>query len=164
MKRVTSIIQVEAPVSSLYEAWRRLEAFGEVTRSVESVRRLPDGRSEWTARGPFRKRVRWQAMVTEDVPNTRLRWQSIGGDVALRGLAEFIPAAGGSVLMVVFEYQPPLGLLGKLAAFFGDLEGRVEADIERLCRFVETGVATAPAMREAVRRGREGLATAGPAG
>jgi uncharacterized membrane protein len=142
MQRITKIMQVSAPVSTVYETWRRLEDFPRFTANIESVQRLPDGRTDWVAHGPFGKRVHWQAMVTEDVPNTRLRWQSIGGDLSLRGLAEFIPAEGGSVVLTVLEYNPPLGILGKCASYLGDIEGRLESDLERLQRRIEDGAAT----------------------
>ena len=143
MHRLAKIIQINAPLCDVYQKWRRVEEFPRWLDSIDSVERLPDGRTNWTVRGWLGKKVRWQAMVTEDLPNMRIRWQSLGGDVALRGLAEFIPAEGGTVTLVVFEYGAPYGLLGRIAAHAGGLERRLEDDLVRFKEQVEVGQAQA---------------------
>lgn len=162
VERLTRIIQIQADVQQVYETWRRIEDFPSFMRSVRRVLRTGPRKSSWEARGPLGKRLRWDAAITEDVPNTRLRWQSLAGNLELRGLAEFIPAEGGCVVMVVFEFQPPLGLAGKIGAFLLDVEGRVEEELERLARRAELGYVPEAAGRVlAARRERERLLAGG---
>jgi uncharacterized membrane protein len=147
VQRLAKIIQINAPLDQVYQTWRRVEDFPRCFDSIRSVERRPDGATDWVARAWLGRSVRWQAMVTEDLPETRIRWQSIGGEIALRGLAEFIPAEGGTVMLLVFEYRPPLGLIGRLAAWAVGLEGRLERDLTRFKQQVEVGRALAPEPR-----------------
>jgi uncharacterized membrane protein len=151
VKRIARIVQIGASVRDVYEAWRRVEDFPRFLHYVKTVDRDGRGQTSWEASLIPGKRLRWQACVTEDVPNTRIRWQSTSG-VKLQGLTEFIPAEGGCVVLVVFEFEPPLGILGEVGSVLLDVEARLEDELERIKLRVEGG-AVAKALAGA-RRGR----------
>jgi uncharacterized membrane protein len=85
----------------------------------------------------------WDAEVTEDRPNERIAWRSVGGHVDNDGSVRFVPAPGGrgTEVHVTMHYDPPGGALGRWAArLFGESpEQQVYDDLRHFKQVMETG-------------------------
>ena len=110
-------------------------------RHVESVRRLSDRRSYWKVNGPLAQSVSWEAEIINDVPGLLIAWQTLpGAGVRNAGSVSFEPTdAGGTLLKVALEFDPPGGAVGaSLAAILGRSPQRdLEEDLARFKEFAE---------------------------
>jgi len=142
--RVEQQITIARPREELYRFWRDLTNLPSVMSQIESVRVLSPSRSHWVARAPAGMSVAWDAEIINDVENERIGWRSIeGSDVSNAGSVQFTPTPGGSgtVVLVNFKYDLPLGPLGSVVAkLFGtDPEKTVADDLRRFKMLMETG-------------------------
>jgi uncharacterized membrane protein len=61
--------------------------------------------------------VEWDAEITEDVPNQRIAWRSVGdADVDNAGAVRFDDRGGRTNIEVSLGYNPPGGKAGELVA------------------------------------------------
>jgi uncharacterized membrane protein len=93
----------------------------------------------------FMARVKKVAVeITDDRPNERIHWQSLGAGMAdSSGMVRFLPAPGarGTEVHLQIQYTPPLGAVGAaLGRLIGrGAEMRADADLRRLKQLLEVG-------------------------
>ncbi|MBV9775214.1 MAG: SRPBCC family protein, partial [Gemmatimonadetes bacterium] len=105
-------ITVERPVEEVYGFWRDFTNLPRFMGHLKSVRVTGAGRSHWTAEGPAGTSAEWDAETTEDRPNERISWRSVGAsDLYHAGTVHFRSAGTGRGTMVTVEmqYAPPGG-------------------------------------------------------
>ena len=143
--RVDHAIVVDKPAAEVYRFWRDLENLPRFMTHLVDVDTTTDGRSLWTARGPFGLRVQWEAELVADVPGEVISWRSLdGADVDTAGSVHFTELPGGRTeVRVALKYDPPAGKLGTaVAELVGlDPEAQIRADMQRFKHIVETGTA-----------------------
>jgi uncharacterized membrane protein len=127
-----------------YELWRNFENLPRFMSHLKEVRVLDDRRSEWTARGPLDREVRWHAEITEDRENERIAWRTVpGSEIPNGGFVEFRadPQNRGTFVTAQVQYSLPGGAVATgLAAVFGKHpEFMVREDLRRFKALVETG-------------------------
>jgi uncharacterized membrane protein len=143
-KHVTKSIVINSTAEELYQYWRELENLPRFMRHLESVKVTGEGRSHWVAKGPAGSSVEWDAEVTEDRPNELIAWRSLeGSQVYNAGSVRFEEATGkrGAIVTVEFDYDPPGGLLGVVAAKLSGEEpyGQLQDDLRRFKQIIEVG-------------------------
>jgi uncharacterized membrane protein len=141
---LTKAVTVRRPPEEVYRFWRDFRSFPSFMSHLESVAVLDERRSHWTARGPAGRLVEWDAEITEDQPNERIRWRSLpGAMVTNMGTVRFVPAPGGrgTEIRLEMDYRPPAAELGSLVArLFGqEPSQQVQADLRKLKQVLETG-------------------------
>jgi uncharacterized membrane protein len=127
-----------------YDLWRNFENLPRFMSHLKSVRVLDDGRSEWIARGPMDREIRWTAEITEDRQNERISWRALpGSDIKHSGSVEFRPDPQnrGTFVTADIQYSLPAG---PIAAGFATVSGKhpefiVREDLRRFKALVETG-------------------------
>jgi uncharacterized membrane protein len=139
-----AVFLVNAPAAKAYELWRNFEQLPRFMAHLKSVRVLDDRQSEWVARGPMDREVRWKAEIVEDQQNQRIAWQSLPeSDVQTSGSVEFRPDPQnrGTFVTAEVQYTVPGGSLGSaLATVFGKHpEFVVREDVRRFKALLETG-------------------------
>ena len=113
MGSATRYVEVEAPIAKVFAYWKNFENFPAMFSDVEKV--IVEGnRSHWVVTGPAGKSVEWDAEITEDVPNERISWRSVGeNQVNTSGVVRFDEASPGRTkVTVALSYEPPAGKLG----------------------------------------------------
>ncbi|WP_437673209.1 SRPBCC family protein [Sorangium sp. So ce131] len=140
-------ITVRAPVEEVFAFFIDFENFPRFMSHLRDVELEGDGRLRWTAVGPAGIPVRWEADVTEMVPNELIAWRSVpGAAVATAGTVRFEATPdGGTRLDIKMSYTPPAGVLGHaVAALFGvDPKHAMDDDLLRFRSLLENGKATA---------------------
>jgi uncharacterized membrane protein len=111
---------------------------------VDDVQITGPRTSHWKVSAPFDREVEWDAETTEQVPGSRLCWQSKeGADVANSGEVRFVraPDASSTEVHVSLTYDAPGGALVKaLAKYFGeDPSQQLDDDLRRFKQVIETG-------------------------
>ncbi|MDQ3646098.1 MAG: SRPBCC family protein [Actinomycetota bacterium] len=141
MGSATRYAEVNAPVAEVYAYWKNFENFPAMFSDVEKV--VVDGTtSHWVVSGPAGKSVEWDAEVTEDVPNERIAWRSVGENtVDTSGVVRFDEGVGDATkVTVALSYDPPAGKLGEIVAeVLKDPDGQLERALQEFSRIVESG-------------------------
>lgn len=138
-----SIIVNKMP-DEVYRFWRDLENLGRFMQHLKSVKALDERRSHWKATASAGRTVEWDAEITEDQPDSKIGWRSVGSrDVEHTGSVAFEPAPGnrGTYVRVDIHYRPPAGALGTLIAkLFGEEPSQqIYDDLRRFKQLIETG-------------------------
>ncbi|GAA2752092.1 SRPBCC family protein [Kitasatospora cinereorecta] len=138
MARIEESVEVNEPLAAVYEQWTRYEEFPEFMRGVVRVERTGPGATRWVvdAVGVHRQ---FEARTTETVPEERVAWESVSGDVRQAGVVTFHRVDESTTrLMVQLELEPP-GLLERLVEALGFVDRRVIDDLRDFKEHVESG-------------------------
>lgn len=147
---VERTVTINKPRQQLYEFWRDFENLPQFMDNILSVERLDDRRSRWTIKAPAGTKVEFVSRITEDVPGSRIAWESEeDADVRNSGQVEFVDAAPGrgTLVRATISYDPPGGAVGRLVAKVLQREPNVQArrDLRRFKQLMETGEVTSSA-------------------
>jgi len=139
-----AVVTIGKPRKEVYQFWRRLENLPAFMKHLHSVVQLDDKWSRWTLRpsGKHHSGVHWEAVITDELPNERLSWQSLSGfGIEQGGTVTFKDAPGdrGTEVLVELRYAPPAGVMGAaVAKLLGkDPEQELRQDLYRLRQILE---------------------------
>lgn len=136
-------ININVPVEELYQFWTNFENLPRFMEHLKEVKDLGSGRSHWVAKGPADTDAEWDAIVTNQVPNELIAWESVAGaPVKTAGWVRFRSNPdGGTRITVQMGYTPPAGALGHaVASMFGvNPKQAMDEDLARLKSLFEQG-------------------------
>ena len=137
---VQESMEVNLPVSTVYNQWTQFEDFPQFMSGVTSVTQLSDDRLEWVAEIAGVRR-RWEAKILEQVPERKIAWAATEG-ATNAGAVTFQDLGGRTLVHLSLEYEPE-GLVEKVGDKLNVVENRAKGDLERFKNFVESeGYAT----------------------
>ena len=135
MSVVEKTVEVQCPLSRVYNQWTQFESFPRFMEGVEDVKQTDDTHLHWRAdiAGVDRE---WDAEITEQIPDRKISWRSISG-----------PGNGGTVtfqqidpqrtrVTLRMEYDPK-GFVENTANMLGVIDRRIEGDMKRFRDFIE---------------------------
>ena len=142
--RVDRAITIEKPRGEVYRYFRNLQNLPRFMKHIISVREFDGNRSHWIIRAPAGRRVEWDAVIHNELPEERLAWRTLpGGDVQSAGSVLFRDAPGGrgTELHVELQYNPPAGIIGAaIGLLWGEEPGmQMDEDLHRLKQILEIG-------------------------
>ena len=108
---VEESVDVNLPVSTVYNQWTQFEEFPQFMSGVTSVTQFSDDRLEWVAEIAGVRR-RWQAKVLEQIPERKVAWAATEGDTNA-GAVTFQDLGGRTLVHLSLEYEPE-GLVEKV--------------------------------------------------
>jgi uncharacterized membrane protein len=137
----TMQFEVQAPVGQVYAYWRDFSHFPSFMPDVKEVHVTGPTTSHWVVAGPLGRTVEWHALITEDIPNRRIAWRSVGdADVDNAGSVRFDGRGDWTAIEVSLRYSPPAGKAGELVAeLFKDPDKQVERAAESFRKVVQAG-------------------------
>jgi uncharacterized membrane protein len=135
--KIEKTITIDRRPDELYRFWRNLANLPRFMQHVESVTVKDDRHSHWVVKAPLGMTVEWDAEIISEKNNELIGWHAVGaGDVDHAGSVHFQAVRNGRAtkVRVVFQYDPPAGLMGAaLAKALGeDPEHELEHDLQRL--------------------------------
>lgn len=135
METIEKIIEVNAPLSTVYNQWTQFESFPEFMEGVVEVKQLDDKRLHWKANigGSI---TEWDAEIIQQTPDSMIAWRSVSGPVHTGTVSFRTRGANRTEVMVRIEIRPQ-SMLESIAGSFGVVDRRVEADLKRFKDFVE---------------------------
>ena len=141
MDSIEKTIVVDVPVRTAYNQWTQFESFPSFMEGVEEVRQLSDKYMHWRAEIAG-KTEEWDAEIVEQTPDQRVSWRSTTGAYNA-GTVSFQPMGANQTKVTLrMEYKPE-GVIEKVGSALGIVGGRVEGDLERFKKFIESrGVPT----------------------
>ena len=140
VSNIEQSIDVNVPVSTAYNQWTQFEEFPRFMEGVREVRQLDDRHLAWRAEIGGKEKS-WEAEITEQIPDARVAWRSIGGahNAGVVTFHRLEPAK--TRVMLQLDYDPE-GVVENVGDAIGVASARVRGDLDRFKEFIE-------------RRGRE---------
>jgi uncharacterized membrane protein len=105
MSSVEEWIEVNVPVSTAYNQWTQFEEFPRFMDSVQEVKQVDDTHLHWRA-SMAGKTEEWDAEITEQIPDQKIAWRSIGG-MRNEGVVTFNRVGDNKTRIVLhMDYEP----------------------------------------------------------
>ena len=136
MSTTQKSIEIDLPVSTVYNQWTQFEDFPEFMDGVESVTQLDDKRLHWVAEIAG-TREEWDAEIVDQEPDRRIAWRAITGTTN-DGVVSFEPSGPNSTRVTLDLDIEPEGLKEKVGEKLGFVSKQVEGDLERFKQFIES--------------------------
>lgn len=145
-------VTVNKPVAEVFAYFRDFTNLPHFMENVVSIDVLDAKRSHWVVKAPAGRTVEWDALVTDEVVDRVIAWESApGADVPNSGRVEFRDAGWrGTVVTATILYDPPLGVIGKIVAKMFQREPAIQArrDLRRFKQLLEAGEIATPAKNQ----------------
>ena len=135
MESIEKTIEVDAPLSTVYNQWTQFEEFPQFMEGVKEVRQIDDKRLHWVAEIGG-KRKEWDAEIFEQVPDSTIAWRSMGG-AKNSGQVSFSPVGNNATKVCLKLNYDPEGALENVGGALGVVGRRVEGDLERFKKFIQ---------------------------
>ena len=136
MSTIEQSIEVQAPVSTVYNQWTQFESFPQFMEGVDRVDQLSDTMTHWvTSIGGVSRE--FDAKITEQHPDERVAWTSVE-EPHQAGVVTFHRLSPDTTkVMVQLDFEPE-GLLETAGDKLGIVKHRVKGDLERFKDFIES--------------------------
>ncbi len=141
MSMTEQSIEIDLPVSAVYNQWTQFEDFPHFMEGVERVTQLDDRRLHWVAdiAGTHEE---WDAEIVDQEPDRRISWRSTSG-TKNDGVVAFQPIGPTSTRVTLDLDIETQGLKEKVGEKLGFVSKQVEGDLKRFKEFIESrGVET----------------------
>jgi carbon monoxide dehydrogenase subunit G len=149
--KVEKSIEVDAPISAVYNQWTQFEEFPEFMGGVQKVEQLDDKTIHWVAEIAGVKRE-WNATILEQVPDQKIAWAATEG-ATNAGAVYFAPiGADRTSVRLSLEYEPE-GLVEKAGDALSIVAMRAVADLEKFKAFIEARGSATGGWRGTVNEG-----------
>jgi len=145
MSTIEESIEVERPVSTVYNQWTQFEDFPSFMEGVESVTQLDDTHLHWVARIAGVRRE-WDAEVTEQHPDERVAWKATSG-TSNAGVVTFHKLDSTHTKVMLQLDVDPEGVAEKAGDALGIIRRRATGDLERFKDMIESRDAATGAWR-----------------
>jgi len=136
MATVERSIEVEVPVDTAYNQWTQFESFPNFMEGVQAVQQHDDRRLHWKAKIAGREQE-WDAEITEQIPDERVAWRSVSG-ARNAGVVTFHRISDSQTKVMLQLDTEPEGAVEKAGDAIGLVGRRVEGDLERFKKFIES--------------------------
>lgn len=149
--RIVESIEVDGPISSVYNQWTQFEQFPQFMEGVEQVEQIDDTRLNWVAKVGG-KRAEWEAKILYQEPDRRISWQSTDGKQTT-GTVSFEPAGASRTRIQLEMTYTPEGVLEQAGSAAGLDKRRVRGDLQRFKELIERHGAESGAWRGEIKGG-----------
>src|SRR4051794_21806392 len=150
MSSVTESVDVEAPITQVYNQWTQFETFPEFMSGVQSITQLDDRHLHWKIKVAGVERE-FDAEVTEQHPEERVAWKSTDG-TSHAGVVTFHKLDQNHTKVTVQLDWDPDTLMEKAGAVVNVDDMQVSRDLDRFKKFIEQAPSETGAWRGDVPR------------
>ncbi|MEV7443133.1 SRPBCC family protein [Streptomyces sp. NPDC091204] len=136
MSQVKESIEVDVPVTTAYDQWTQFESFPEFMDAIQRIEQRTDTLTHWVTKIAGVERE-FDAEITEQVPDQKVAWVTVGGGTEQSGLVTFRridPAHTEVTLMMDFD---PDGMSENIGDTLGFVDRQVKGDLWRFKHFIE---------------------------
>jgi uncharacterized membrane protein len=136
MDTVQKSVDVDVPISTAYDQWTQFESFPQFMDGVESITQIDPTHTHWVTKVAGQTRE-FDAEITEQHPDERVAWKSVGGDTKHAGVVTFHRLDDNQTRVTVQLDWEPEGLVEKVGSAVGVDSHQVKADTKRFKEFIE---------------------------
>ncbi|HEX9171905.1 MAG TPA: SRPBCC family protein [Telluria sp.] len=132
---VEESIEVNVPVRTAYNQYTQFEDFPRFMDNVLEVRQLDDRHLHWRAKVAGEEKE-WDAEITEQIPDKRIAWRSVGGP-RNGGVVTFHKISDGVTrIMLQMDYETE-GPMEKLGDAIGAMRMQARNSLQRFKDMLE---------------------------
>lgn len=135
MSKIEESIEVDCPVSVVYNQWTQFEEFPKFMEGVEQVIQLDDERLHWKAKIAGQERE-WDALIVEQRPDERIAWKSEDGSENAGVVTFHKLDRDRSKVMLQLDFNPQ-DMIEAAGDTLGFVRRRAAGDLERFKAFIE---------------------------
>lgn len=136
MASVTKSVDVEAPISAVYNQWTQFETFPEFMSGVQRITQADDTHTHWVTDVGGVKRE-FDTKITEQHPEERVAWKSTDGTTHAGVITFHRLSETTTRVTAQLDWQPE-GVLEKAGAVLGFDDRQVSSDLDRFKDFIES--------------------------
>lgn len=142
METIEKTIEVEAPLTKVYQQWTHFEQFPSFMQGVVQVKRLDETHLHWVANvGGHRKE--WDAEILEQIPDQRIAWRSTSGAPNSGTVQFYSKDPRHTLIQLQLNYEPE-GAIENLANALGAFSHHIEEDLKRFRNLAESSAESEP--------------------
>jgi len=151
LSSVTESVDVEVPISTVYNQWTQFESFPEFMGGVDEIKQLDDTHTHWmiSVDGVHRE---FDAEITEQHPEERVAWKSTDGTTHAGVITFHRLSETTTRVTAQIDWQPD-SLVEKVGAAVGVDDRQIKSDLARFKEFIEKRGAETGAWRGNVEAG-----------
>jgi uncharacterized membrane protein len=150
MSTIEQSIEIQAPLTTVYNQWTQFEEFPRFMDGVEQVDQRDDTHLHWVAQFGG-SRHEWDAEITEQRPDERVAWRNTDGtDNA--GVVTFHRIDDDTTRVMVQMDFVPEGVKERIGDALGAPDRRVQGDLDRFKEMMEARGRESGAWRGEVER------------
>ena len=146
----TASIDVERPITTVYNQWTQFESFPKFMEGVERIEQRDDTHTHWKIKIGGVERE-FDATITEQHPDERVAWKSDSGPEHA-GVVTFHRLDDNKTRVTAQMDVDPEGFVENVADKLGVVKSRVNGDLERFKKFIEEQPSETGAWRGDVSR------------
>ncbi|MER6401000.1 MULTISPECIES: SRPBCC family protein [unclassified Kitasatospora] len=136
MTQIEESVLVDVPLAVAYEQWRKVEDFPRFMRGVVSIERRGGELTHWVV-GVAGAHREFDAATTEVVPDERVAWAAVAGEVRQSGVVTFHRLGEDCTRIMLQLEVEPQGLLERIGEALGFVDRQVIDDLHDFKEFVE---------------------------
>ncbi|MDX6762512.1 MULTISPECIES: SRPBCC family protein [Streptomyces] len=136
MSQVKESIEVNVPVRTAYDQWTQFETFPQFMDGVERIEQRTDTMTHWVTKIAGVERE-FDAEITEQIPDTKVAWVTIGGESEQSGLVTFEPLDPSHTQVTLMMDFDPEGMAENIGDKLGFVDRQVKGDLKRFKHFIE---------------------------
>jgi uncharacterized membrane protein len=137
MTNAQHTVSVEAPIAAVYQQWLDVESFPQFIPLVREVTTSAEIYSHWTI-SVGRLTRSFDAEIVEQLPEERVSWRTITGDVTATGEATFSETSDTRTAVTLSVTWEPSTPAERAAAALGTDDRAVKAALRAFKSHVET--------------------------
>ncbi|MFD0355255.1 SRPBCC family protein [Streptomyces sp. NPDC127110] len=142
MSQVKESIEVDVPVTTAYNQWTQFESFPQFMEGVERIEQRSDTLTHWVTKVGGVQRE-FDAEITEQIPDMKVAWVTVGGQSEQSGLVTFRPIDPAHTEVTLMMDFDPEGMAENIGDKLGFVDRQVKGDLKRFKHFIEDrGTAT----------------------
>jgi uncharacterized membrane protein len=135
MEIVTKTIDINLPVTAVYNQWTQFEEFPNFMEGIEEIIQNDIRHLHWKA-NIGGKTEEWDAVIYEQIPDKVIAWRSISGAVN-NGIVKFTALSNVKTKVKVEIAYEPKTALEKTGDALGAVSRRIAGDLKRFKDFIE---------------------------
>ncbi|MFI1712600.1 SRPBCC family protein [Streptomyces sp. NPDC053513] len=136
MSKVEESVEVEVPVRAAYDQWTQFETFPRFMDGVERIEQRTDTLTHWiTEIGGVRRE--FDAVITEQIPDERVAWTTVEGEVRQAGVVTFHRLDETRTKVMLQMDFAPEGLTEQVGDKLGFVKRKMTGDLKRFKSFIE---------------------------
>ncbi|MFE3370060.1 SRPBCC family protein [Streptomyces sp. NPDC059173] len=137
MSQVEESIEVSVPVSAAYNQWTQFESFPQFMEGVEHIEQRTQTLTHWKTKIAGVERE-FDAEITEQIPDERVAWTSVGGEARQAGVVTFHYIDDSTTKVMLQLDHDPEGLAETVGDQLGFVKRQATGDLKRFKQFIES--------------------------
>lgn len=137
MSKIEESVEVDVPLTTVYDQWTQFEEFPRFMEGVERIEQRTPTLTHWvTEVGGVRRE--FDAEITEQRPHERIAWTTVRGEVWQAGVVTFHRLDDTHTKVMLQLDHDASGIADTVGDKLGFVRHRAKGDLKRFKAFIES--------------------------